>query len=102
MFHIRHKKPEVINPCEAIIREMLTEREEDFPLEELVDTINPRYGKNYSRRTIIIYLEILMWKRLITNYRAEDRHVYIHWIRDDERKNVFQKFADKFLKKNNK
>ena len=99
MFQL-HEKPEVqISQCEAILREMITECDEDVRVADLVDNINPRYGKNYSRRTVLLYLEIMIERRLISNYLGEDKFPYIHWLTEEEKKNFFQKLFDKLRKK---
>ncbi len=78
-----NREDKMLSGCEAMIMKIIWDAKEDIAVQDLMEQLRLRFGKDYKRSTIATFLTRLTEKGFVETYR-KGYFSYAHAIREEE------------------
>ena len=72
-----------LSACETLIMKAIWDKGEDISIQELLETLKVKYGKDYKRTTLVTFILNLAAKGFARHYR-NGKYAYVHAIKSEE------------------
>ena len=72
-----------LSACETLIMKAIWDKGEDISIQELLETLKVKYGKDYKRTTLVTFILNLAAKGFARQYR-NGKYAYVHAIKSEE------------------
>lgn len=72
-----------LSACETIIMKAIWDEEGDISIQNLIEVLRTKWGKDYARTTVVTFLLKLAAKGFVHTYR-NGKNAYVHAIKSEE------------------
>ncbi len=72
-----------LSACETIIMKAIWDEGEDISIQDLIEVLKTKWGKDYARTTVVTFLLKLTAKGYVQTYR-KGKNSYAHAIKSEE------------------
>lgn len=72
-----------LSACETIIMKAIWDEEGDISIQDLIEVLRTKWGKDYARTTVVTFLLKLSAKGYVQTYR-KGKHSYAHAVKSEE------------------
>ena len=72
-----------LSACETIIMKAIWDEDGDISIQNLIEVLKTKWGKDYARTTVVTFLLKLTAKGFVQTYR-NGKNAYVHAIKSEE------------------
>lgn len=72
-----------LSACETIIMKAIWDEDGDISIQNLIEVLKTKWGKDYARTTVVTFLLKLAAKGFVQTYR-NGKNAYVHAIKSEE------------------